>query len=214
MFVEREGPTALREDLVHALSLSVNVVQIAGRGGSGRYCAALSAVWNGSLGSVAVLLREVDGPGIRRFVAADAASDENALESLVDAAIAFSESMGFLMDQPDFHSIAKEEAEQRLAVWNRIRKPKRAVTHLDKGLPAHEGSDPVTDPGLDLPPTPPKEVEDPEGRDPFEGWDVDESGARTDPEQESESGKAVLGKLSLVRRGAKPHPLSRLRSHF
>ena len=67
MSVELEGPTALREDLVHALSLSLNVAQISGRGGSGRFCAALSAVWNGKLGSVAVLLHEVDGEAIRRF---------------------------------------------------------------------------------------------------------------------------------------------------
>lgn len=230
MFVELEGPTALREDLVHALSLSLNVVQISGRGGSGRFCAALSAVWNGKLGSVAVLLHEVDGEAIRRFVAVDAASDENSLEYLVDAAIAFSESMGFRMDQPDFHAISKEEAQSRLAVWNRIRKPKRAVTHLDKGLPAQEGSDPITDPGLDPPRKTPEEVEDPDGCDPFEGWNAEANGARdqdasdsqpgavadasSEEEAESDSGKAVLGKLSLVRKGAKPHPLSRLRSHF
>lgn len=207
MFIEARGPTALRSELVQALSLSVDVVEISGPGGPGRFCAALSGVWNGSKGYVAVLLRQVEEPRVRRFVHEQPIRSERALCAAIDEGIAFAESMGFSLDHPEFRELSEEEQKQRLSFWDDLRKPKRAIQHLDLAAEPRPGSAP--DPysisgrtGVD------PEAED-EGPDPFAGWDS-ESGSERDPDP----GKAVLGRLHLVRKGEAAHPLAFLLSHF
>ena len=208
MFVEREGPTALRADLVRALSLSVNVVEMSGSAGEGRFCAALSAVWNGKMGSVAIVLREVSSHVVRRYVAVDPVDSEERLTSVVTAGISFAESMGFAMDPSEFVSLPDKEMTRRMKIWNNVRKPGKPLDHLEdksEAEPDHFSADPAPASGA-IAATPPETTDG----DPFDGWDQDR-----DPEQAAEDdGKAVLGRLALVRKGGRPDAQTRLRSHF
>ena len=68
MFTVADGPTAVRAELVRALSLSLNAIEPEGADLDGRFCAALAAVWNGKKGTVALLLRHLDEPVLRRHV--------------------------------------------------------------------------------------------------------------------------------------------------
>ena len=230
MFIEADGPTALRPDLIRALSLSVDVVRLEGDGTSGRFCAALSAVWNGSKGFVGVLLRNVEDPVVRRFVMDGPIDSEGALNSAVDEGIAFAESLGFKMDHPEFVTLEADDRARRVHAWNDVRKPVRRVRHLDLSKPSKTGTAPtgMSKPAARPAAAPPPLVEevDLEGPDPFEGWDQaagggpqapapSASGAEADASAEDgESSKAVLGRLALVRRGQRADARGRLLSQF
>lgn len=230
MFSESDGPTALRADLVSALSLSLDVVEISGKGGPGRFCAALGSVWNGKKGYVAVLLRQVNRPFLRRFVFDQVIDTREVLAQAVDEGIAFVESMGFTMDHPEFEALSAAEQERRVEIWNDIRKTKRKLRHVPADGPARSGAvPPETKPRrAKRPKSPAEEDVDASGPDPFEGWDIEahettpvpelESASRPEDLDDSEDGKAVLGKLSLVRRTDDEHErleaLARLLSYF
>jgi len=201
MFKEVDGPTALRVDLVHSLCFSMDVVEVEGPEGSGRFCAGIGAVWNGNKGYVAILLRHVSKPVLRRLMADQPFTSLQDLEAGVDESIAFVESMGFTMDHPEFESLGSDRRKLRLRCWNDIRKVDRELRHLeaeaersvskrrkrkaDKGKAKAEAE--------------------------AQAEDTDE-----DSDEDSDDGKAVLGRLALVRKeeSARLHPLARLLSYF
>jgi len=123
MFSENPGPTALRLDLVQALSFSTGEAVVQTTAGAVRVLAALSAVWNGSKGYVAVLLRPLDGAAVRRFTFANPLHSIDELWSAVDEGIAFVEGMGFGMDPPEFLTLAEDVQRGRLEAWDVLRKP-------------------------------------------------------------------------------------------
>lgn len=194
MFVETDGPTALRAKIVRALSLSLDVVEISGSGGPGRFCAALGAVWNGRKGYVAILLRRVDEPALRRFVFDQPLLTEEALASAIDEGIAFVESMGFTLDHPEFAGLDTEEQGRRLNTWNDIRKTHRSPRHLgESAAPVRSGNVPRRRSSRRSRRGSSEETEV-DGPDPFEGWDREatldgdgegEAAPREDPEPEA-----------------------------
>lgn len=223
MFTEADGATALRHDLVCALSFSLDVVELSGPGGLGRYCASLGAVWNGTKGYVAVLLRQLNEASLRRFEFDQALMTPEAVASAVDEGIAFVESMGFTMDHPEFRSLAPDEQNRRLEQWNDVRKIKRRIKHVLADGDVRTGDAPLEE-------RPRKHAADaepePGGEEAFEGWDIEAH--ETEPDaaaapvsgddsETSERGKSVLGRLSLVRKKAdddKLDPIARLLSYF
>jgi hypothetical protein len=123
MFSRSDGPTALRADLVHALSFSVQQAELEGPLGPEPAVAALAAVWNGRKGFVAVLVRFVETQVVDRYVHSDPLTSDSDIEGAVEEALGFVESLGFGMDQPAFDVLDIEIQEQRMRLWNRVRKP-------------------------------------------------------------------------------------------
>jgi hypothetical protein len=189
MFKEVDGPTALRVDLVHSLCFSMDVVEIEGPEGSGRFCAGIGAVWNGNKGYVAVLLRHVTKPILRRLMADQPFTTLQDLEVGVDESIAYVEAMGFTMDHPEFESLGSDRRKRRLRCWNDIRKVDRELRHLEADAE--------------------RSVSKRRKRKADERQDED-------GDEGSDDGKAVLGRLALVRKeeAARLHPLAKLLSYF
>lgn len=187
MFTVADGPTALRGELVCALSLSMNATELADGAPPGRCCAALAAVWNGRKGTVALLLRSLDEPAVQRHVFSGPLTSEDAVLTAVDEGLALAESFGFSMDSPEFGELDEEKQRERLGSWNEVRKVKKTVHYMD----AAAASAPV----------------------------AAKASARPDAREETGDptpGKAVLGRLSLVRQetGEQAGPLARLLSFF
>ena len=212
MFSESEGPTALRQDLIRALSLSAGPGQMQGASGAESACAALSAVWNGRKGYVAVLVRSLETKTIQRYTYADAIRTELELDGAVDEGLAFAESFGFVMDDPTFVELGPIEQKERLDSWNQLRKTSR---YPEFARPHDRSVEPDTNPGtIDLAeacaPT-----AAPEGE--FDDAPVARSepvpAAAVAPGDEDPEGKAVLGRISIVRRQA-AGPRARLLSQF
>jgi len=199
MFVEKDGPTALRPELLRALSLSVEAIPVPSSTGLDRCCAALSGVWNGKRGYVAVLVRNLDVPEVRRFVNEEPIASESLLGSAVDAGLAFAESMGFTMDGHEFQGLGEAQQRERLGSWNEVRKTARRPRYLG----------PLTRPGPAAP-APGAAASAPRAPEP----------RPVEARDDGESGKAVLGRLSIVRRTedgtlhAPATPIGRVRSHF
>lgn len=187
MFAQADGATALREDLVRALSLSIDVAE---PHDWGRCCAALGGVWNGRKGYVALLVRSIDRPALRRFAFTDPLDSPEEVAAAVDEGIAFAESMGFTMDRPEFAGLPARERSERLETWNRIRKVRRSLQHIPDAAPARgpERGSVVPDPDF------------------VARWDLEPSGAAPEGEPEPDRGRSkakrrnVLGRLALVRR--------------
>ena len=150
MFAQANGPTALRPELIFALSLSLDEAELSLPAGDGPYCAALAAAWNGKKGTVAVLLRHLKEPIVIRHVFNGRLASEEAVNSAVDEGIAFAESLGFAMDHPAFRDIGARQQKQRLGAWNDLRRTKKRVRHLSarasKKDKASEPAPPVVEP--------------------------------------------------------------------
>ncbi len=125
MFSETDGPTALRRDRVQALALSLAAVELDGPQGPESCCAGMSAVWSGQKGHVAVLIRALEPPRLRRFVYSAPLLSLEDLFGAVEEALAFIESHGFCMDAPEFAQLDEAAQLERLAEWDNLRKLQR-----------------------------------------------------------------------------------------
>ena len=210
MFTRSDGPTALRADLVRALAFSQGTCVLSTPDGPSRAVAAVASVWNGKKGFVAVLFRHLQPPRIERFIFADPIPDLETLKVAEGEALAFAERQGFSLDNPAFFALSDPEQAKRLAYWNRFRKVRR------------KQAAPVSGP---LPALPPVGDIDPSDATPdptLVGADPTPTAARPPAVSSGESadeGRAVLGKLELVRRGKGDEPpplppLIRLLSYY
>jgi hypothetical protein len=220
MFAKSEGPTALRADLVRALSFSEAKVARDDLTDTVESVAALAAVWNGRKGYVAILVREVDPPRVERYVTEGAITSPEALAAATEEALAFAESLGFTMDAPAFADLPESERESRMQRWNKLRKVRKPAADPADSAPATGGDTgelaipeppplaaaPAAMPaGLDIGPdelsipAPPPIPE-------IEMSEADVIDSPASPEADTSlmaqpQGSAVLGRISLVRRG-------------
>ncbi len=124
MFQESQGPTALRADIVRTLAFSVNDVEVDGASGAELSRAGLAAVWNGKRGYVAVLIRSLTRPVVRRFAFTDPLESLNELDLAIENGLGFAADLGFMMDAPVFSELPGSQQEERQKRWNWLRKPK------------------------------------------------------------------------------------------
>ena len=186
MFTAADGPTALRAELVRALCFSLSLERISEPGFEGDCCAAISAVWNGKKGYVAILVRQAEPPLLRRYVTAHSCRSESALRETLDKAVDFLEDMGLSMDSYEFEGLSSAERDNRLEEWNALRKLNRSPrcfgTVESAAAPA-----PVDRPEPEPERTP----------------------------EEGDAGKSVLGRLALVQKGSERlDPIARLLSYL
>ena len=185
MFVEVDGPTALRPDMVHALSFSVSPTQVETSKGIERCAAAVGSVWSGSEGHVVFLLRSLERPDVRLFAFADPILSAEELARVMDEGLRFATSLGFLMERAEFRALDAEQKGERLRRWNDLRKPNKSGAEQPSPEPAprSEARSEVATPEPDI--------------------------------KYSESGSAVVGRVALVRHGDdKPGPLAQLLAFF
>jgi hypothetical protein len=217
MFSKSEGPTALRADLVRALCFSEAKLARDGVTDAVESVAALAAVWNGRKGYVAILVRDMEPPRVERYVTEGAITSTEALAAATEEAIAFAESLGFAMDAPAFADLSEAERESRMQRWNKLRKVRKpALDPVAEPAPAAGG-----DTGELVIPEPPPSVPMPAGLDigpdelsipapppipeiEMSEADVVDSAGHPDADTSlmaQPQGSAVLGRISLVRRG-------------
>jgi hypothetical protein len=210
MFSKTDGPTALRAELVRALSFSHDRIERQIAGATVSSLAALAAVWNGRKGHVALIVRDVEPALIERFVGSLPISSEADLDAVVEEGLAFAESLGFSMDAPDFEVLSAQEREARIYRWNKLRKLRQspALSPADDVSSPHasvlEAPEPVQVPtGYEIeledlavpsPPPVPDFAAEIVRRSPAGDANL-ESGS---PAQTAPS--AVLGRISLVRK--------------
>lgn len=210
MFSKTDGPTALRADLVQALSFSHDRIERIGGEATVSSLAALAGVWNGRKGHVALIVRDIEPAAIERYVGSIAILCEADLESAVEEGIAFAESLGFSMDSPEFQMLSPEGRESRIYRWNKLRKVRQPASVGSEGASAAPSPEPED---LDPPQVPTGyEIELQDLARPSSPPGLDLSGeylGRAPTEEPGlESGasgvnaaSAVLGRISLVRRG-------------
>jgi hypothetical protein len=208
MFSKTHGPTALRADLVRALSFSHDRVEREQDGTKVASLAALAAVWNGRKGHVALLIRDVEPAAIERYVGPEPILSEADLDSAVEEGLAYAESLGFSMDAPEFVLLSKEAREERIYRWNKLRKIRPSARPVSgdessPSMPALEATEPVTG-GYEI------ELEDlavpsPPPAPDFAGEPVPSEFELTGqlvpsaPSAQNQS-SAVLGRISLVKK--------------
>ena len=124
MFARTDGPTALRRDIVHALSIAAGEADVELEPGQPRVSAvaAVGGVWNGRNGYVAVLLRALDPPELHRFTFKDPLDSIEDLLAAVRGGIEFATEYGFAMGDAAFRSLSEAEQVHRMRVWDAIRK--------------------------------------------------------------------------------------------
>lgn len=158
MFTEADGPTALRADYVRALCFSQSLERITESGLEGLCCAAVSSVWNGQKGYVAILVRQVEPAKLRRYVAPRSCRSESALHETLEEALAFVEALGFSMDSHDFGGLAGAERDNRIEEWNALRK-------LDRRPRCFAGAEPAApEPAAPAPAEPAAQEEEEAGK--------------------------------------------------
>jgi len=145
MFSEVDGPTALRRERVRALALSQAPVELDGPEGPETSHAGLSAVWNGQKGHVAVLIRSMAPPRLRRFVFSAPLVTLEELGGAVEEALAFIESFGFYMDAPEFAALDAAAQVERLTDWDNLRKLQRTPRVLQPAAAAPVAPAPLRD---------------------------------------------------------------------
>jgi len=229
MFAKSDGPTALRAELVRALAFSEAKVANDDGGDPVESVAALAAVWNGRKGYVALLVRSIEPPSLERYVTENAITTPDGLDAVTEEAIAFAESLGFAMDAPTFSDLSEVEREVRMQRWNKLRKLRKPTGPRVTVNPGDTGEFAVPDPpappprlapaapvsstmpsGLDIGPEELEELSVP-APPPVPEIELEMSaGAIVDSPQGPEAdtsllthaqGSAVLGRISLVRRG-------------
>ena len=189
MFSKTNGPTALRSDLVRALSFSHDRIERLAAGATVSSLASLAGVWNGRKGHVALIVRDVEPAAIERYVSSNPISSEADLDAAVEEGLAFAESLGFSMDAPEFRILSLEEREARIYRWNKLRKLRQALSVA----PGDESS--LAIPALDA-----KDLRQvPTGYE-IELEDLAPPSASAATELYSPS--AVLGRISRVRQGS------------
>jgi hypothetical protein len=209
MFSKTDGPTALRADLVRALSFSHDRIERLSEGATVASLAALAAVWNGRKGHVALLVRDVEPAAIERYVGSAPILSESDLDAAVEEGLAFAESLGFSMDAPEFVLLSVEAREERIYRWNKLRKIRSALRvesneDSSPSVPAIEAEVPVQVPtgyeieleDLAVPPPPPEP--DFAGELIPRAPSADSSHDAASRAQNAPS--AVLGRVSLVRK--------------
>lgn len=190
MFSKTDGPTALRADLVQALSFSHDRIERIAGEAKVSSLAALAGVWNGRKGHVALILRDIEPAAIERYVSSDAISSESELEAAVEEAIAFAEGLGFSMDAPEFLMLTASEREQRIYRWNKLRKVRSSATETPEAAP----------PATTAEPDEPESAQVPTGYE-IELQDVTAAAAQTEASARTMSSSgAVIGKITLVRK--------------
>ncbi len=110
------------------------------------------------------------------------------------------------MDHPAFRDIGARQQKQRLGAWNDLRRTKKRVRHLSARASKKDKASEPGPPGVE-----PESLEpEPEAQDAGSGAEA--RGAA----EEAALGKAVLGRLALVRQKTGGHvdPLARLLSYF
>jgi hypothetical protein len=234
MFAKSDGPTALRAELVRGLAFSEAKIESADGDSQVESVAALAAVWNGRKGYVALLVRAMEPPSLERYVTENVITSPDALGAATEEAIAFAESLGFTMDAPAFAELSEVERDSRMQRWNKLRKLRKPAA--SRVTPAKNAQDTaeftVPDPpaaaapmpaGLDIgleelsvpapPPIPEIEVSDADIVEPPGDPEAD-----TSLLPHAQEGSAVLGRISLVRRGGadarKLEQLARLLAFF
>lgn len=189
MFTAADGPTALRAELVRALCFSLSLERISEPDFEGDCCAAISAVWNGKKGYVAILVRQADPALLRRYVTPRSCRSESSLRETLDQAVEFLDGMGFSMDSHEFEGLSSAERENRLEEWNALRK-------LDRSPRCFGAVESAATAEPDAPE--PEPAPEPE-RAPEDG----------------DAGKSVLGRLALVQKGSERlEPIVRLLSYL
>ncbi len=185
MFVEIDGPTALRSEMIRALAFSLGETQLETSKGIERCKAAVAAVWNGQEGFVAVLLRSLDHPAVRRFTFQEPIRSLDDVDQRLREGLEFAVSLGFEMDASEYLALGEEEQKKRTRRWNKLRKPRSGEKRARPNEPAA-----------------PEES-------------TRQLAVAAAPEPESESGPAVLGRIALVRHGDdRPGLLAQLLSFF
>jgi hypothetical protein len=125
VFKEMEGPTALRRQLVQALSLSRGTIAIDAGDGTEQCRAGLVGVWNGKKGFVSVLVRQLENDRVRRWVYEDRLKDVSIFATAVQAGMAFADSLGFDMDSAEFTELDIKDQSARVDEWNALRQLSR-----------------------------------------------------------------------------------------
>jgi hypothetical protein len=218
MFSRTDGPTALRPDLVRALSFSIQELTLETEEGPRRALCGLAGVWNDSKGVVVLIVRHLSPPTTIRYAFAEPVNSEAELEQAIDSGIGYAESLGFLMDAPDFLELPEQSQQERLRVWNELRKVRRSGSRPEPDhaaalrAMAAEGSEPSLPAPVSAPsPGAPSGPAAPARTQPDLSWvpSLDVS---------SLDDRAVLGRIPLVQReGAEPRSMSveaRLRAFF
>lgn len=130
-FVEQEGPTALRADLVRALALSGWAdIRFEAGGEMERCCAGVCAVWNGRRGYVALVVRSLERPRLRRFVHRERIREPGDLAPAFEQALTLARSFGFVVDASEFDALDAERQAERMRCWNQMRKTYRWPRYL------------------------------------------------------------------------------------
>jgi hypothetical protein len=176
MFAKSDGPTSLRSDLVWALSFSMEPIELETSAGPRACQAALAAIWTGAKGECVVVIRQLDPPAVARYRFTEEITSVEDVDYAVDAALGFVTSMGFMLDASEFRSLPSEMKGDRLDRWDAIRKVRKEKRPGSRRQAKAE----VEDEDTPKPAPPPA----PEAA----------SGNVTD------SGKAVLARIPLVRR--------------
>jgi hypothetical protein len=206
MFSKTDGPTALRADLVRALSFSHDRIEQIRDGAMVASLAALAAVWNGRKGHVALLVRDVEPAAVERYVGSNPILSESDLDAAVEEGLAYAESLGFSMDSPEFVMLSGEAREERIYRWNKLRKIRPGASPASNGesspsLPELESAElpSLVPSGYEIEledlavPSPPPAPE-------FEAELVERTPASDSGSRAQNQPSAVLGRISLVRK--------------
>jgi hypothetical protein len=210
MFSKTDGPTALRADLVRALSFSHDRIERHSAGATVASLAAVAGVWNGRKGHVALIVRDVEPAAIERYVGSGPILSEADLDAVFEEGLAFAESLGFSMDAPEFVVLSPEAREARIYRWNKLRKIRSASRpesneESSPSIPALEAEEPLPVPTgyeielEDLAVPSPHPVPEFDGELLVRAPSGDAGNEAASRAQNAPS--AVLGKISLVRKG-------------
>lgn len=216
MFSQTDGPTALRPDLVRAISFSIQELTLETEDGPRRALCGLAGVWNDSKGVVVLIVRHLSPPATLRYAFAQPIHSEEMLDQAIDDGIGYAESLGFLMDAPHFVELPERAQQERLRIWNELRKVRRSGSRSKPGRAAATG---------DSGPTPGRGARNARSSE-APGASVGPGGGGRQPDVSwvpsldvpTVEDRAVLGRIPLVQReGAESRWMSaqaRLRAFF
>jgi hypothetical protein len=203
MFARGDGPTALRADLIRALSFSLQDTEVDLGGGPESARAALAAVWNGRKGQVIILVRFVGREAVDRYAYSEPLPSEEDVAQAVELALGFTDSLGLLMDGPEFQDLELHEQDARLRIWDELRtvaapaRPARARP-VPSGPEQPQPSGPAREPQRSAPapptapPAPSKPVERPSPRP--RAQPAPQAKPPPSPEQRREAAQANLAR--------------------
>ena len=189
MFARAEGPSSLRLDLVWALAFSLSDATIDTPKGEVEVRAGVAAIWNGRKGEVVVLLRQISPPDVQRLSYKEAIASVEDLEGAVDSALGYLQTLGFMVDSAEFRSLGASARKARVRSWDALRKVRPGRRKVRPGRRKGGGKADAKRKSRGAPPT----------------AEAASSGAsatvQSPPVPGAAPQKAVLGRMSLVRRG-------------